>query len=384
MPRLNMKRKPDSLRQMAVSTTHLLEIHSDDSPFSPRDDDNLGTMVCWHGRYNLGDKHDFSDPEAFYRSLAEDYVNTPEGQVVIDRFIRFNFDHLKLHKCNSGDGTYTIVVNEDGDGLRGDNPYVGNYFDSESEAIEFLEEEKEELRDNALDEMNMELLRDIFRPFVVMLPLNLYDHGGITMSTGSFSCSWDSGKVGWIYATKERFIKETGYDELTLFGTDKNKPLVLGDTVKLKGDKRWNQYKVTALTDTEATIDCSHKYSKEWVDSHPELMDSFIKTLPLDQVELVCNYAAEMLDGEVETYDQYLTGDIYGFIMYKMDEEGLKAYLEENEMELSDLEYEELHQFAEETDACWGFYGSDPKENGMKGHLAEEQDHLFDELEDAY
>ena len=29
-------------------------------------------------------------------------------------------------------------------------------------------------------------------------PLYLYDHGGITVSTGEFTCSWDSGQIGWI------------------------------------------------------------------------------------------------------------------------------------------------------------------------------------------
>ena len=41
----------------------------------------------------------------------------------------------------------------------------------------------------------------------VVLPLYLYDHSGITMSTSPFSCPWDSGQVGWIYATAEK-IKE--------------------------------------------------------------------------------------------------------------------------------------------------------------------------------
>jgi hypothetical protein len=45
------------------------------------------------------------------------------------------------------------------------------------------------------------------------------------------------------------------------------------------------------------------------------------------------------LEGEVEVYDQYLTGDVYGFQL--LDPEG------------------------EEVDSTWGFFGSDPKENGM-------------------
>jgi hypothetical protein len=36
---------------------------------------------------------------------------------------------------------------------------------------------------------------------VVMLPLYLYDHSGITIATTPFSCPWDSGRVGFIYAT---------------------------------------------------------------------------------------------------------------------------------------------------------------------------------------
>jgi len=37
---------------------------------------------------------------------------------------------------------------------------------------------------------------------VIYLPRFLYDHSGITMSTGPFSCPWDSGQVGFIYATR--------------------------------------------------------------------------------------------------------------------------------------------------------------------------------------
>jgi len=42
-----------------------IEIFPDDSPFDPRGDDNLGTMVCFSRNYNWGDKHEFSDPTEF-------------------------------------------------------------------------------------------------------------------------------------------------------------------------------------------------------------------------------------------------------------------------------------------------------------------------------
>jgi len=51
----------------------------------------------------------------------------------------------------------------------------------------------------------------------------------------------------------------------------------------------------------------------------------------------------QSLNGEVETYDQYLRNDIYGF-----------EAIDEND--------EVIH-------SCWGFYGDDPKTNGMDDHL---------------
>lgn len=41
----------------------------------------------------------------------------------------------------------------------------------------------------------------------IVLPLYLYDHSGITMSTSGFSCPWDSGQVGVIVATPEAIRK---------------------------------------------------------------------------------------------------------------------------------------------------------------------------------
>jgi len=42
---------------------------------------------------------------------------------------------------------------------------------------------------------------------VVYLPLYLYDHSGISISTTPFECRWDSGQVGYIYATKAEIRK---------------------------------------------------------------------------------------------------------------------------------------------------------------------------------
>jgi len=48
-----------------------------------------------------------------------------------------------------------------------------------------------------------EELRERVPGIVAILPLYLYDHSGITISTGTFGCAWDSGQVGWAYVTQE-------------------------------------------------------------------------------------------------------------------------------------------------------------------------------------
>jgi hypothetical protein len=40
-----------------------------------------------------------------------------------------------------------------------------------------------------------------------MLPLYLMDHSGLSMSTTSFGCRWDSGRVGVIYTTAKRLTE---------------------------------------------------------------------------------------------------------------------------------------------------------------------------------
>lgn len=44
----------------------------DFDPQNPRtEDDNAGHMVCWHNRYDLGDKHGFADPDDFEETARE-------------------------------------------------------------------------------------------------------------------------------------------------------------------------------------------------------------------------------------------------------------------------------------------------------------------------
>jgi len=105
-----------------------------------------------------------------------------------------------------------------------------------------------------------------FNEVAISLPLYLYDHSGITMNTTGFSCPWDSGQVGFIYALKRDILKE------------------------------WKR----------------KKWSKR------------LEKLVIDN-----------LKNEVKTYDQYLTGDVYGFRI-------IEPYADDNLL-----------------DSCWGYYGRD-------------------------
>ena len=47
-----------------------LIVEAEDHPLNPREEyDHLGQMVCWHGRYTLGDKHGWSEPDEFRQHL---------------------------------------------------------------------------------------------------------------------------------------------------------------------------------------------------------------------------------------------------------------------------------------------------------------------------
>jgi hypothetical protein len=60
------------------------------------------------------------------------------------------------------------------------------------------------------DEMRKELIRvhDVFPSCI--LPVYMYDHSGLTINTTGFSCSWDSGQIGFIFIDKKT-LKEYGW-----------------------------------------------------------------------------------------------------------------------------------------------------------------------------
>jgi hypothetical protein len=49
----------------------------------------------------------------------------------------------------------------------------------------------------------------------IEVPIYLYEHSGIAINTTGFSCPWDSGKLGYIFASKEKVREEFGWKRIT-------------------------------------------------------------------------------------------------------------------------------------------------------------------------
>ena len=156
---------------------YTIEVYHDDCPDDPRDWDNLGTMVCWHSRYDLGDEQPRYDAREWY--------------------------------------------NEEIDGI------------------------------------------------AVILPLYLYDHSGIGMSTSNsrypFNCRWDSGQVGWIYATKEKVRREYGLQRISKKALGRARE-VLRIEVEVYNDYISGQTYCYAVMDREGEVvdSCGGFYALGW------------------------------------------------------------------------------------------------------------------------
>lgn len=193
---------------------YTVRLEQDETPMCPREHfDNLGTMACCHSRYKLGDEQ-VDNVETFFIGLIED--KEPGFEDALNGFENWFWER--------------------------------NVYSAETER-EF-ESRKEKRISQGLDK------------YYLMLPLYLYEHSGITMSTGPFSCPWDSGQVGWIYVSRERVREEYGW-----------------------------------------------------------------KVITKSRAEQINRY----LTSEVETYDHYLTGEVYGYVIED--------------------------EYGEELDSCWSYYG---------------------------
>ena len=154
-----------------------IEIDQDVDPLDPCDDfDMLGIMVCWHNRYTLGHKQPKDDPNDFFIGLAT-YID----YTVADR----------IEYWENGNG-YTMILNN----------FIG------------IKNQWEHIS-NQINKKIKSLVQKTIEKNYIILPLYLYDHSGITISTGPFNCPFDSGQIGYIYVPIKDIKKEWNWKLLT-------------------------------------------------------------------------------------------------------------------------------------------------------------------------
>jgi len=153
---------------MATKEPYALMVQPDDILISPREvDEPFGTMVCFHPRYALGDKHGYEDKDAFLKDL---YLNV-------------------VGHTEQGEEKYETLCD------RMERQFGSNYG-------------------AMLRAIDHSLLEEIQKDYIVM-PLYLLDHSGLAMKATSFNDPWDSGQVGWIYVSKADALKEFDTAEMT-------------------------------------------------------------------------------------------------------------------------------------------------------------------------
>lgn len=274
-------------------------IERDTDPWNPRteQDGNVGTMMCWHRDYDLDDaeKNAYNNPDDFLQDLLRQKVSE---KTILNYVRNGKADGVKI-KYNRSDYVWELWTTYYLFPLEGSKDAKFQLYSEQSE-LDWLVDDVIEALPNEDIWYLLERHANI-----VALPLCLYDHSGITMSTTSFNDRWDSGQVGWIYTDKET---------------------ILSQRYKFRNSKG-NLIKIT---------------KRNWKEA-----------------------AYQNLKKEVQMYDMYLQGDVYGIVIEEYD---------------SDCkEFDEI-------DSCWGFYDDGYDEEEILLKLAPEMgvtEELYDTIEEV-
>lgn len=230
-----------------------IHIERDINPWNPRteQDGNVGTMMCWHRDYGLGDsnKNKYKNPNDFLQDLLRQRVSE---KTILNYVRNGKTDGVEI-KYNRSDCVWELWTT-----------YYLFPFEGPKDAKFQLYSEQSELDwliDDVIEALSNEDIWYLLEKHanIIALPLYLYDHSGITMSTASFNDCWDSGQVGWIYTDKEN---------------------ILSQCYKFRNSKG-NLIKIT---------------KRNWKEA-----------------------AYQFLKKEVKVYDMYLQGDVYGIVIEEYD-----------------------------------------------------------------
>lgn len=98
----------------------------------------------------------------------------------------------------------------------------------------------------------------------VILPLYMYDHSGITISTTPFSCPWDSGQIGWVYITKEDIRKEYNIKRVTKKYIEKATKILISEIKVYDDYLRGETYGFVLEKDREEIDSCWGFYGSDF------------------------------------------------------------------------------------------------------------------------
>lgn len=218
-------------------STYTLKIEQEEYPFDPRQEyDHLGTMLCWHNRYSLGDE---AKPPRLGDWLAD--------MLCILR-IEYKYDDTQFRPITADMSNWVADV---------DGYAYGDFLtDLRNEDSAAIEEAWARIYDSGK---------------LLVLPLYLYDHGGITMRTTSFNDPWDSGQVGFIYVKTDDVKQEWGWKRLTKQRREHIETILKGEVEEydayLTGDV-W--YWVIEDTDGDYFDSCGGYYGYDYAKQEAE------------------------------------------------------------------------------------------------------------------
>lgn len=92
---------------------------------------------------------------------------------------------------------------------------------------------------------------------VIWLPVYLYDHSGLALSTTPFSCTWDSGQLGFIYETRADIRKEFAAKRISAKLEAQIENRLCGEIEELG---HWANGEVYRLVIPELDFDCGGFY----------------------------------------------------------------------------------------------------------------------------
>lgn len=182
---------------VATRGPYALQIEYDDFAPDPREDeDNFGTMACWHRRYSLGDKNPHESPRDLLVSLVQDI---PDKEIIAyvkkggSEDVRLNYDR----SCREW-----LLESYDG--------HFKKWFKEYSVEGKLAGREASYMADAIRECLPMDSLMELAGRNYCISPLYLLDHSGISISMSSFHDPWDSGQVGWVYVSHEKIKEEYG------------------------------------------------------------------------------------------------------------------------------------------------------------------------------